>query len=125
MAWILFALSMSACENLEKEYSYTRASPAAGRRYPTEFTVRIQIKPDTRVVDWLEAGRDADGEIGQSQSIKHYSDCEIFDRANWKCWIFEKDYVEMVDGKLRQFYWGEDRKFDTHYRVINKLFKRH
>jgi hypothetical protein len=118
-ALITLTLSISACEKFEREYSYTRATPAADRKSPTTFTVRIKLDTERRIVDWLEDVRDTEGYLGRA--IKQYTDCQIFDRSNWKCWLFERDYIEMADGKLRQYYWSENRDYKTTYPVLNFL----
>lgn len=103
------ALTAAACDAIEREYSYTRAEPAWGRSSPIDFKVRIKVDEKARTVRWLEQASDRDGYLGTT--IDTYERCDMFDARNWKCSLFEQNRIELVQGELRQEYWGERRTF--------------
>src|SRR4051794_33384449 len=113
MIALMLTLSATGCGLIDREYHYTRATPAASRQSPTQFTVRFRLDADSRQVVWMEAARDDEGPIGASS--KTYIDCDVIDRGNWRCvggparmpgdpfhWV---DEVSMEDGTLKQYYW--------------------
>ena len=114
---VTFCLAiMSGCsEAITTEYVYTRQEPTAGRSSPTVFTVRLNIDPENRTVEWLEEARDDDGYLGRV--MDSWTDCNVFDRRNWNC-PGVVDRIEMRDGVLLQVYFDERRT----YRVRRKIF---
>ena len=118
---------LAGCDQmgLEEEYRWTRPEPAAGRRSPTEFAVRIKVDKEKREITWMEKAWDKEGPIGETDIVT-YDQCRIFDERNWECLpLLEMSpalQIQMTDGKLRQHYWGEDRNFTTHYRVLCLTF---
>lgn len=111
----MVAVAIPPRDGVGKEYTWTRTEPAAGRRTPTEFRVRVRVDEASGKVVWLMKASDADGEIGSESQT--WSDCTCVDEENWECVPLRGpdgaviSQIRMRDGNLHQFYWGEERAF--------------
>jgi hypothetical protein len=124
---LLLVVVASGCGNrIEREYVWTRATPAIARRSPTTFVVRLRVDPEKRSVVWFEDVHDSDGDLGRTS--KTWSDCTFLDDSNWECKTgvvlgqVIPDDIEMKDGKLRQGYWGEQRDFTLRRKIFGVSF---
>ena len=108
-------LGMLGCTDAGSEFVYTRREPAAGRRSPTTFRVRVKVDIGRGTITWLEDVSDSDGDLGRT--IRTFKDCTIFDETNWDCsptFVDGEgivDHVQMRDGSLSHFYWKEHRDY--------------
>ena len=115
------------CEGrVEREYVWTRATPALARRTPTTFMVRLRLDPGKKSVVWLEDAYDDDGALGRT--TKTWNGCVVFDEENWECKTgmvlgqVIPDDIEMRNGQLYQRYWGEERHFSLRRKVLGLSF---
>jgi len=119
---LLVALGSFAACGGEKEYVYTRQTPAVGRISPTEFTVRLTLDRPAKTVTWMETARDREGEIGSE--ISTLNNCTFLDDQNWECEPLYSPVapfqiltqVRMRDGQLFHRYWHENRVFTARRR---------
>jgi hypothetical protein len=123
--WLTAAFVCFGCGGIQREYVWTRETPAMGRRSPTVYVVRINIDRAARTVVWVEDVHDSDGELGRNTET--WKGCTFLDDENWECEPFVvngvvQDHVEMRDGQLRQQYWGEDRRFQIRRRLGRVAF---
>ena len=107
---------------VQREYVYTRREPAAGRKSPTVYVVRLRIDKQAKTVVWFEDVHDSEGNLGRT--TKTWTGCIFLDDFNWQCDPVSTthdfkvvDEIEMRDGQLRQQYWGEDRVFQVRRRM--------
>ena len=119
---LVSALITLGCGRIERVYTWTRETPAAGRNSPTTYEVRVRVDDKKKTVRWIERVYDRDGFIGTN--IETREECEIFDEQNWKCGmpmglvgVLPDLRIEMTNGELRQQYWGEDRQYRSNYKV--------
>jgi hypothetical protein len=126
---VLLALlvgALGACGKIQREYVWTRQEPAAARRSPTTFVVRISIDPASKSVVWFEDVHDADGDLGRNTHA--WKNCTFLATDNWKCetgFVFGQHIpndIEMKDGKLFQHYWGEERNFTVSRKIFGLSF---
>lgn len=117
----VFSLLLTSCgDAARKEYVYTRPTPAAGRRTPTVFVVRVAVDRIANTVVWAQDVHDGDGDLGRE--LQTWEHCTILDEANWDCPAVvvpvqgEVNHVRMRDGSLTQHYWGENRIYELRHR---------
>lgn len=118
---VVATVILCSCDGVERVFVYDRKEPAAGRRTPTRYVVRIKLDEERRTVGWVEDVSDGEGYLGRN--LKSYDRCEFFSRTNWKCIALrDSDEIEMRDGRLHQLYWSErDRVFSNRYKIGNTI----
>ena len=125
-ALTLVAIVTGCASPVEREYVWTRATPALARRTPTTFVIRLKLDRDKRSVVWFEDVHDGDGDLGRT--TKTWSNCVVLDDDNWDCKTgmvlgqVIPDDIEMRSGQLHQRYWGEERHFTLRRKILGVSF---
>ncbi len=122
----ILAIVPGCASQVEREYVWTRATPALARRTPTTFVIRLKLDRDKRSVVWFEDVHDDDGDLGRT--TKTWTDCVVLDDENWECKTgmvlgqVIPDDIEMRSGQLHQRYWGEERHFTLRRKILGVWF---
>ena len=122
-------IALGGCR-LEREYTFTQTEDGLAMKAPITHTVRLRIDTVRNIVTWLQDSRDSKGV--EDRSVTTYGDasfdtCEIFDQSNWSCAFVGANQQVLVrpvmkDGQLSRWYWTQEEKYRTKYRLFGLSF---